>query len=53
MMNCIHFDGSQCGGIKYFYTPTDEEKKELCESTEFRQCSRFVAYLELLEAKNG
>jgi len=52
-MRCNYFDGTRCGTAIFFYTPTDEEKKEFCENREFDICPRFVAHLDVLKAKSS
>jgi hypothetical protein len=55
-MKCIYF-GKECEANptsygRFNYTPTDEEKKNLCNSGAFRTCPRYKAYLENLKANN-
>ena len=50
MMRCNFFDGSFCNEVGYVYCPTVEEQKGICETEDFRNCTRFLAYLDILSS---
>ncbi len=57
-MRCIYFSGEKCyahsGSSNLTFTPSAEEKKELCENGEkFKDCPRLKALLEHLAASNA
>jgi hypothetical protein len=53
-MRCIYFSGKECHatppGPGLSYQPNDEEKKNYCDSLEFKSCPRLVAFVEYLQA---
>jgi hypothetical protein len=49
-MRCLFFDGSLCNEVGFVYSPTAEEKEDFCEYKDFRNCPRYLAYVEILSA---
>jgi hypothetical protein len=53
-MRCIYFNGETCFAYPpdrtLAYKPNDEEKKEYCESKEFKSGPRLEAFVEYVQA---
>lgn len=43
-------DNNPTGHARFNYKPNEEEKKNLCNSTEFQTCPRFRAFINHLKA---
>jgi len=56
-MKCILYNGTRCLAVGFpkehllQYEPTAEEQKNGCNSTVFRDCPRYLAYLDVLRCK--
>jgi hypothetical protein len=53
-MQCIYFDGAKCLAHPprdcLVYKPDNEEEKKLCQSDQFKNCARYGAFIEYLQA---